>query len=68
MPFVPGKHGWANSNSVNNVTAPGGATDGTIADVGASFNQATLNKNFREVQVTLNTILQALRDANIIAG
>lgn len=44
-----------------------GTADGTVADVGASFNQGTLNDNFREMGTKINAILAALRAANIIA-
>ena len=44
-----------------------GTADGTVADVGAAFAQATLNDNFRELSTKVNAILAALRDANIIA-
>ncbi len=39
-----------------------GTADGTVADVGASFNQATLNDNFKEITTKLasiRTLLQA---------
>lgn len=44
-----------------------GTADGTVADVGAAFNQGTLNDNFRELSTKVNAILAALREANIIA-
>lgn len=44
-----------------------GTSDGTVADVGAAFNQTTLNNNFRDVADKLNAVLAALRVANIIA-
>jgi hypothetical protein len=44
-----------------------GTADGTLADVGGTFAQGTLNDNFRELQVKLNAILAALREANILA-
>lgn len=44
-----------------------GTSDGTIADVGAAFNQTTLNNNFRDVGDKVNAILAALRTAGVIA-
>ena len=44
-----------------------GTADGTIADVGAAFNQATLNNNFRDVGEKINALAAALRAAGIIA-
>lgn len=38
-----------------------GTADGTIADVGAAFNQATLNNNFADVTAKINAILKTLK-------
>jgi hypothetical protein len=46
--------------AVNNLTATSGGTDDTIVDVGASYNQATLNNNFRDVSAKINEIKNAL--------
>lgn len=43
-----------------------GTGDNTIADVGASFNQVTLNNNFRDLSDKVNAILVALRATGII--
>lgn len=43
-----------------------GTSDGTVADVGSSFNQGTLNNNFRDLGDKINTILSALRAAGIV--
>ncbi len=43
-----------------------GTADGTLADVGAAFNQATLNNNFQDVATKINAILAKLRTAGII--
>jgi hypothetical protein len=43
-----------------------GTADGTIADVGGSFNQTTLNNNFKDIATQVNSILAALRGSNII--
>lgn len=53
--------------TVANLAATVGTADGTIADVGAAFNQANLNDNFRDVADKLNAVLAALRTAGIIA-
>ena len=44
-----------------------GTGDDTIADVTASFDQAILNDNFKDVTDKLEEILTRLRDAGIIA-
>jgi hypothetical protein len=38
-----------------------GTADGTIADVGAAFNQATLNNNFADLAAKINAILKTLK-------
>lgn len=43
-----------------------GTADGTVADVGGAFNQATLNDNFKELSSRTNAILLALRSMNLI--
>src|SRR5687768_69383 len=53
--------------AVPDLTMTVGTADGTIADVGAAFNQTTLNNNFRDVGEKINAILAALRTAGIIA-
>lgn len=37
-----------------------GTADGTVADVGASFNQTTLNDNFRELSDKINALAKIL--------
>lgn len=44
-----------------------GTADATVADVGATFSQATLNNNFADVTAKINAILAALRAHGIIA-
>lgn len=68
MPFDPKRNGWANGAARSNLTHSVGSADGTIDDVGATHDQTILNNNFKELSATLNVILQALRDANIISG
>ncbi|HEU4708752.1 MAG TPA: hypothetical protein VFS17_05515 [Methylophilaceae bacterium] len=38
----------------------GGTADGTIADVGGSFNQATLNNNFADLAAKVNALIRRL--------
>jgi hypothetical protein len=38
----------------------GGTADGTVADVGASFNQTTLNNNFADLIAKINSILRQI--------
>lgn len=54
--------------SVANLTHSVGTSDGTVADVGAAFNQTTLNNNFRDLSDKVNAILAALRSAGIISS
>ncbi len=51
-----------------NLTHSVGTADGTVDDVGSSFNQTTLNNNFKECSSKINAILAALRGAGIIAS
>lgn len=51
---------------VADLVAATGTADGTVADVGASFNQATLNNNFKDVSVKINEMLAALRAAGLM--
>lgn len=43
------------------LTGASGTTGNAIVDVGASFNQATLNDNFRRLEDKINAILAALK-------
>lgn len=43
-----------------------GAANDTLTDVGAAFNQATLNNNFADVAAKINAILAALRANGIV--
>ena len=38
----------------------GGTADGTLADVGASFNQATLNNNFADLAAKVNYLIRKM--------
>lgn len=43
------------------LTAATGTTGNTVVDVGAAFNQATLNNNFKAISDKLNAILAQLK-------
>lgn len=45
----------------------GGTADGTLADVGASFTQATLNNNFADVAERINEIRAVLVSSGLTA-
>jgi hypothetical protein len=47
------------------LTVSVGTASNTIADVGASFTQATLNNNFRSVSAKINELITKLKDAGI---
>jgi uncharacterized protein YggE len=53
--------------TVTALTNSNGTADGTIADVGASFSQATLNNNFRDLSDKVNAIIAALKNAGLMA-
>ncbi len=64
---APGEFGEGQQAAVTSLSASVGTGDDTVADVGAAFNQTTLNNNFRDLTDKVNTILTRLRDAGIIA-
>lgn len=43
------------------LTAASGTTGNTVVDVGAAFNQATLNNNFRVLADKMNAVLAQLK-------
>lgn len=49
------------------LTAASGTADDTVADVGGSFSQTTLNNNFKDLATKINAIQAALEGAGIIA-
>ncbi len=53
--------------SVTALTNSNGTADNTIADVGTSFNQGTLNNNFRDLSDKVNAIIAALKAAGLMA-
>jgi len=54
----------AQQSIVKLTDSTGGSTDDTVSDVGASFNQATLNNNFAELTTKLNSLLDKLGGAS----
>lgn len=70
MPYLDEAAGKRRENyteaAVASLTMTVGTADNTLADVGASFNQTTLNNNFRDVGEKLNAILVELRKAGIV--
>lgn len=52
--------------AIADLTHAVGTADGTVADVGGTFNQGTLNDNFKELTSKLASVLAALRGAGII--
>ncbi len=52
--------------AVVDLTAATGSASNTISDVGASFNQTTLNNNFKSLASKVNALLAALRAAGFV--
>lgn len=48
------------------LTAAAGTPSTTVADVGAAFNQTTLNNNFRSLADQINLITNAMKAAGIV--
>jgi len=61
-----GALGAGTGGSVADLTQGPGTADGTVVDVSATFNQGTLNDNFKDLSTKINAILAALRSAGII--
>jgi hypothetical protein len=57
----------AQAAAVTDLVVSVGTADGTVADVGASFNQTTLNNNFRDLADKVNALMASLRTAGILA-
>lgn len=53
--------------AVGSLTVSVGTSDAVVADVGASFNQTTLNNNFRDVADRINVVIAALENVGIIS-
>ena len=53
--------------AVANLTEGPGTANGTMTDVGAAFNQTTLNDNFKDLSTKLNALLVECRKAGIIS-
>lgn len=60
------KKRWVAADAVADLVAATGTADGTVADVGSSFSQATINNNFKDLAAKVNELLAALRKANIV--
>ena len=56
------------SASQGTLTHVVGASDSTVDDVGAAFNQTTLNNNFKECTSRLNALRDALVNLGLIKG
>ena len=54
-----------NAATIASLTIANGIGDDTIADVGASFSQTTLNNNFRDVSDKIEEILALLQNVGI---
>ncbi len=52
--------------AVTALTVSVGTADGTVADVGAAFNQATLNNNFRDLADKINQLRTALVNLGLV--
>lgn len=68
MPYDFSKNAWATGPAITSLTHSVGTADDTVADVGGSFNQTTLNNDLRDLSAKINAILVALRDAGVIAS
>ena len=68
MPWDATKNTWATSGPIVSLSHSVGTADDTVADVGGSFSQATLNNNLRDLSTKINAILVALRDAGVISS
>lgn len=66
MGYDEDKKRWVAADAVADLAGTTGTADGTLADVGASFSQTTLNNNFRDLSAKVNELLAALRKANIV--
>lgn len=58
----------ASANQAALVDSTGGTADGTLADVGAAFSQATLNDNFADVARLVNQLRADLVASGLIKG
>lgn len=57
----------AQAATIAALTVTVGTGDDTIADVGGSFSQTTLNNNFRDLADKYNLLLAACKGAGIVA-
>lgn len=61
------KNQQVSAAAITDLTAATGTAGDTISDVGSTFNQTTLNNNFKSLAAKINAIEAALRDAAVIA-
>lgn len=59
--------GWAQQAAIPTLAEGPGTADGAMDDVGASFDQAVLNNNFKELSAMVNAIRAALAAVGITA-
>lgn len=52
--------GYAKTAAITALTAASGTANNTVTDVGAAFDQATLNDNFKDLASKVNEILVVL--------
>lgn len=60
------RRGVRQQSSVTALSVSAGTYDGTVADVGAAFNQTTLNNNFRDLSDTINSLRTQLVNAKVL--
>jgi len=63
--YAYSKKGQIQQPAITPLTAASGTGDDTVADVGGSFNQATLNNNFKDLATKVNALISALKSAGI---
>ena len=51
---------YAKAAAITSLTAASGTANNTVTDVGSSFDQATLNDNFKDLAAKINEILVVL--------
>lgn len=51
---------YAKAAAITSLTAAAGTANNTVTDVGATFDQAVLNDNFKDLAAKINEILVVL--------
>lgn len=67
MPIDPNDNRYAANVAIADLTATAGVADNTLVDVGATFDQAIVNNNFRDLAAKVNAVLAALRESSVIS-